>query len=278
MNGLAAIIVLAAAGLLSDGEPVAIAGLQGLGDTRHHVANSRVLEKQLHVLVGLPEDYDASSAKTYPTIYILDGGELYPLLKSYSRYLYHSGEAPELILVAVSYGTSNWQEGNDRSHDYTAPTDEREFWGGAGDFQNFFSGELLPFIEENYRSAPDRRVIFGQSLGGQFVLYTAQTKPSLFWGHIASNPALHRNLPLFLSMRPEQAATSYLFVGDASKDHETFLEPRARWIEYWRSQQGLPWELRVETLDGHNHFSAPPESFRRGVRWLFADELQRGPQ
>jgi predicted alpha/beta superfamily hydrolase len=36
-----------------------------------------------------------------------------------------------------------------------------------------------------------------QGLGGQFVLYTALTRPDLFWGHIASNPALHRNLPFY---------------------------------------------------------------------------------
>ena len=176
--------------------------------------------------------------------------------------------------MARPYGTRDWQQGNDRSHDFTAPTEEREHWGGAADFQAFLRDELLPFIEANYRSSRDRRIIFGHSLGGQFVLYSAQTQPGLFWGHIASNPALHRNLPLFLAMRPKPPLTdSYVFVGDASQDGARFLEPRARWIDFWGGRPDPPWVLRTESLDGHNHFSAPPESFRRGIRWLFAGEL-----
>ena len=276
MIGLNTVLISADAATVSAGQPAAIEGLQGLGDTRYHDVESEVLDKRLHVLVGLPDDYDASAETNYPTVYVLDGGELYPLLKSYSRYLFNGGEVPKLMLVAISYGTSDWQQGNDRSHDYTAPTDEREYWGGAADFQAFLSDELLPFIEANYRSARDQRIIFGHSLGGQFVLYSAQTQPGLFRGHIASNPALHRNLPLFLATRPESPLTpSFLFVGDGSDDDARFLEPRARWIEHWARQPNLPWVLRTESLDGHNHFSAPPESFRRGIRWMFAEELAR---
>jgi predicted alpha/beta superfamily hydrolase len=275
MIALSAALIFAASATISPGQPVSIGGLQGLDETRHHVVESEVRDKQLHILVGLPDGYDDSTEESYPTVYILDGGELYPMLKSYSNYLYNGGEAPKLILVAISYGTDDWQKGNDRSHDYTAPTDERDYWGGAADFQAFLGDELLPFIEESYRSSRDKRILFGHSLGGQFVLYSAQTRPGLFWGHIASNPALHRNLPLFLAMRPEPPQSkSLVFVGDGSEDDARFLEPRKRWIEHWSQQSDLPWALRTESLDGHNHFSAPPASFRRGIRWLFADELE----
>ena len=115
-------MLLVASGAISAGQSVDIDGLQGLGETRHHIVTSESLDKRFHVLVGLPEGYDQSADTTYPTVYILDGGELYPLFKSYSRYLRNGGEAPDLILVAISSGTSDWQNGNDRSHDYTAQT------------------------------------------------------------------------------------------------------------------------------------------------------------
>jgi predicted alpha/beta superfamily hydrolase len=269
LGAIPAVVALAASLPVQSAE---ITGMQGLGDTRHHIVTSRELDKRYHVLVGLPDGYDSNGDTDYPTVYVLDGGELYPVLKAYSGYLQDGKEAPALILVGISYGTSDWENGNDRSHDYTAPTDEREHWGGAADFQTFLSDELMPFIEENYRSRSDRRVVFGQSLGGQFVLFTAQTSPDLFWGHIASNPALHRNLPLFLSMHPESPETeSHLFVGSASNDDPRFREPALKWIEHWSEQRQKPWRLHVETLEGHNHFSAPPASFRYGIRWLFSD-------
>ena len=250
-----------------------VEGMQGLGDTRHHVVTSESLDKDYHVLVGLPDDYAAAGDKTYPVVYVLDGGVLYPLFASYTQLLRLAGDVPDFILVGISYGTSDWQNGNARSHDFAAPTDEREFWGGAEDFRNFLEGELLPFVEARYRAQSDRRVLFGRSLGGQFVLYAAQTRPDLFWGHIASNPALHRNLPLFLSMEPEPAASqSHLFVSSGENDDPVFREPALEWIEHWSEKEDLPWRLHVETLDGHNHFSTPAAAFRRGLKWLFVPD------
>jgi predicted alpha/beta superfamily hydrolase len=253
---------------------VGIDGLQGLGDTRHHVVASETLDRSYDVLVGLPDGYDPSAETDYPTVYILDGGELYPLLRSYHRYLRNGGEAPDMILVAISYGTSDYEHGNDRSHDYTAPSDERDYWGGAEDFQAFLGGELIPFIESNYRSRSDRRIVFGQSIGGQFILFTALTEPTLFWGHIASNPALHRNLPFFLQTHaaaPAADGRSNVYVASGSEDDPRFREPALEWIAHWTGVKEKPWRLRAETLDGHGHFSAPPASFRRGILWLFAD-------
>jgi predicted alpha/beta superfamily hydrolase len=253
-------------------EPVAVEGLQSLNDTHHHVVSAESLEKEFHVLVKLPPSYEAGPQRSYPTMYILDGGELFPLFASYSGYLTFGREIPELILVAISYGTDDWRQGNDRGHDYTAPTDEREHWGGAADFQKFLAGELIPFVEGTYRSDAGQRIIFGQSLGGQFVLFTAQTRPDLFWGHIASNPALHRNLPFFLETHPgPQDVESRLFVGSGSDDDPQYRGPALQWIDHWTSREDRPWRLETRTLDGHSHFSAPPASFRDGLRWLFSD-------
>lgn len=274
MNTSSVILAMVAAGAISPAEPVHVAGLQVLGNTQHHVIESESLGRSYDVLVGLPDGYDETDATSYPTIYILDGGELYPLFRAYYQYLRNGGDAPEMILVAISYGTSDFRKGNNRGHDYTAPSDEREHYGGAKDFQTFLGDELIPFIETSYRSRATRRIVFGQSLGGQFVLYSAQTRPTLFWGHIASNPALHRNLDLFLTMTPEipqEGALSYLFVGSGSDDDPQYRKPALQWINHWTHVEPKPWHLRAVTLDGHNHFSAPPASFRRGIRWLFSD-------
>ena len=278
VNLLTSLSVLLLSYAATDGTPVEVSGLQGLGDTRHHLVTSVAAEDDYHVLVGLPQSYEESADRDYPTLYILDGGALYPILKGYYRFLRLSGESPEMILVAISYGTADWREGNNRGHDYTAPTDEREFWGGAADFQRFLANELIPYVEDRYRSRSDRRIVFGRSLGGQFVLFTAQTQPDLFWGHIASNPALHRNLELFLSMEPKEAPSTaaHLYVSSASNDDPVFRGPALGWAEHWTGKAETPWRLNFETLDGHNHFSTPAESFRRAILWLFPEVGEGG--
>lgn len=249
--------------------------MQGLGDTRYQQIDSEIIGRPYHIFIMLPDGYDQSAEEFYPTIYVLDGGALFPLLSSYYRHLNFGEEIPDAIIVGISYGSASFEDGNYRATDYTAKSSERDYWGGAEKFQRFLSDELLPLIERTYRSRADRRVIFGQSIGGQFVLYTALTMPDLFWGHIASNPALHRNLPFFLQTYGKAASAgeqSKLFVASGSLDDPRFREPALEWIEHWSNKDDNPWQLKTMNLDGHSHMSAPPASFRQGMTWLFSKD------
>lgn len=247
--------------------------LQSLGEVKYHELKSERLARSFHIFVDLPENY-LSSDQSYPAIYLLDGGNTFPLMAAYHHYLRFGDEAPEAILVGISYGADTFKEGNWRSTDYTAPSEEREFWGGATAFQAVLQEDLLPLIESSYRSDPSKRVIFGQSLGGQFVLFNALTKPELFFGHIASNPALHRNLPFFLNWHGEQAIkgpVSRVFVSSGEFDDPVFREPTLEWLGHWQLVNPAPWTLETRTLAGQTHLSATPEAFRQGLAWIFSN-------
>ncbi len=247
--------------------------LHGLGDTRYHHVESEAVGRGFHVYVSVPAGY-AEAAERYPALYVLDGGALYPIFASYYRYLEFGEEVPEMIIVGIAYDGDDFAGGNYRGTDYTAPSDEREYWGGAPRFQAFLDRELLPLVESTYRADSERRIIFGQSIGGQFVLYTAQTMPGLFWGHIASNPALHRNVDFFLDTRPPADAPSgsRLYVASATGDDPRFREPALAWMRHWNTVDEKPWQLATVDLEGHSHMSAPPASFRGGLRWLFGTD------
>lgn len=263
---------------ISPGQSLAVDSkyLHGLGDTQYHRVESEHVGRGFHVYVMLPPDYDEATGKEYPTIYLLDGGGLYPLMTAYYRYLNFGEEIPDAIIVGISYGSDNFEAGNFRSTDYTAPSSERDFWGGAEAFQNFLGNELFPVIEKSYASDATRRIIFGQSIGGQFVLYSALTRPELFWGRIASNPALHRNLPFFLKTHfqtEKTPADTRLFVANGTLNDARFQVPAQKWIEHWSSADSIPWDLETVDLEGHSHMSTPPAAFRQGMRWLFADSV-----
>ena len=247
--------------------------LQSFGDVEYHELKATKLERSFHIFVDLPEDYRKSGA-TYPTVYLLDGGNTFPLMAAYHHYLRFGDEALPVILVGISYAADTFKEGNYRSTDFTAPSEERDFWGGAPVFQGILRDELLPLIENTYRADPTKRVIFGHSLGGQFVLYTALTHPKLFYGHIASNPALHRNLPFFLEWQGKTDSpvnVSRLFVASGELDNARFREPTLNWISHWQAETARPWILETRTLAGQTHLSAVPESFRQGLGWVFSD-------
>ena len=252
-------------------EPPSFNNLQSLAGVQYHFLEPRQLDRKLHIYVRLPVSHGAKE-RTYPTIYLLDGGITFPLMAGYYRYMELSGRVPEAILVGVSYGTDDWRKGNMRSTDFTAPSKERAHYGGADAFLAFFERELFPLIEGSYASGSKQRVVFGQSLGGQFVLHALLNRPDLFAGYIASNPALHRNLDLFLPQANANAAlaTVKLYVSSGEHDDARFRTPALAWRNAWQGTANVKWYWTFETLPGQNHFSAAPEAFRRGVSWVLA--------
>lgn len=256
-------------------ETLDLRGMQGFS-TVHRIDLERPGREQRYtLLVREPESYRENPERRYPAVYLLDGGLTFAALGGYYRYLRLGEEVPELFVVGISYGTEDWRQGNARSRDYTAPAAERDFWGGAGEFLTFLLERIVPTVETSFRVDPQRRILFGQSIGGQFVLFAARSAPESFHGLIASNPALHRNLQFFLepvAAAQPGASRPRLFVSSAAGDEPQFREPAQRWIAHWRAAQQAPWILETRDLVGHGHFSALPEAFRQGLRWIFAVE------
>tara|TARA_R110002111_G_scaffold225996_4_gene287752 strand:+ start:1951 stop:2796 length:846 start_codon:yes stop_codon:yes gene_type:complete len=225
---------------------------------------SKILARDFHLLVKLPANY-ATAKQHYPTIYLLDGGATFPMLAGYYYYLQLEQLVPDAIIVGISYGTADFEQGNMRSTDYTAPSKERSYWGGAAKFQEVLIKEIFPAIESAYRSDNSKRIIFGQSLGGQFVLFSALTKPELFAGHIASNPALHRNLDFFIGSFYAKKPMTRLYVASGTQDDPRFRQPALTWMEHWQHQTNAPFLLRTGSLDGYGHFSIAPAAFKQGL-------------
>jgi len=96
----------------------------------------------------------------------------------------------------------------------------------------------------------------------------------MFWGHIASNPALHRNLDYFMGWKggvEMPLGATRLFVAEGEFNDPRFKTPATEWIEYWSShERKKPFLLEVQVLSGHSHLSAVTESFRQGLHWLFS--------
>jgi predicted alpha/beta superfamily hydrolase len=243
--------------------------LQSLGHVDYLTFNPEEPQREMHVFVDLPEAYEASRDH-YPTIYLLDGGNTYPLLAAYHHYLRFGNEAPRVILVGISYGADSFREGNMRQTDFTAPSRERDFWGGGETFLRALEQELIPLIEQRYRAAPGQRILFGHSLGGQLVLLAAMRRPGLFNGLIASNPAIVGNLDYFLdanTLSPATGEQTRLFLALAEQERDELRVNTLAWKDRWQAAQP-PWELEFMILPDQTHLSSVAESFRQGLRWL----------
>ena len=221
--------------------------------------------------VRLPEGYDAAAARTYPTIYLLDGDTLFPILAANHLFLTYDDGLPEAIVVGIAYGGFD-PAVNRRNIDFQSPGEGvAPDAAGAAAFQRFLKTELIPEIERRHRSDASRRVLFGQSRGGAFVLYSAVTDPDLFRGRIASNPSITPGIesllePAAASTRPDLT----LVVTSGTRDRADLQDEAARWLAVWEARPERPWRLFGERIEGGTHAANAPDAYRRGLHRLFS--------
>lgn len=234
--------------------------------------DSAAVGRGFHVHVRLPDGYNPDAPVRHPVVYLLDGDSLFPILAANHLFLTYDDALPEAIIVGIAYGGFD-PSVNRRSYDFSAPAaDARDGEGGADRFLAFLRDELLPEVERRYGADPARRVLFGQSRGGYFVLYSAFVAPDLFWGRIASNPTFDPGRARFFAPAAASSREGLrLVVTSGSQDRPALREAALAWAEAWRGRAGAPWSLDLVTIPGGTHAANSTDSYRAGMRLLFRD-------
>ena len=232
--------------------------------------DSRHVGRGFHIYVRLPDGYRPDAAAAWPTVYLTDGDSLFPILAANHLFLTYDDQLPEAIVVGIAYGGFD-PSVNRRNIDFQAPGDGvAAEQAGAEAFQRFLKDELIPEVERRYRPDASRRVLFGQSRGGAFVLYSAVTDPDLFWGRIASNPSLTPGMESLLAPAAGFSRDDLgLVVVSGTRDRQDLQAEAAQWLSTWEARDRRPWRLRGMRLPGGTHAANAPDAYRLGMNWLF---------
>lgn len=157
-----------------------------IGET--HTLASKPLAQDRTVNVYLPADY-ATSGKTYPVLYLIDGGLDQDFLHITGTSALGALWARSQGVIVVGIATQ------DRRRELTGPTQDaallKEFptSGGSAAFRAFIRDEVMPMVAKSYRSSGETGVI-GESLAGLFIVETYLTEPDLFDHYAAISPSL----------------------------------------------------------------------------------------
>jgi predicted alpha/beta superfamily hydrolase len=234
--------------------------------------NSQAANRLYHVFIRYPEHYREEPGQHYPIVYLLDGDSLFPLLAPQHVFLHYDEGLPEAIVVGIAYG-SFAAPANARGYDFSAPAaDARADQGGAPAFLRFLRTELLPQVEARVRADPARRVLVGQSRSGYFALWSAWADPDLFWGRIASNPAVSPGRELLFRLPATTPTRDDLGVALVSGTHDDSAARRAgalEWGERWEGAPDAPWDANLIEIEGGTHAASIGEAYRHGMLWLF---------
>lgn len=146
------------------------------GVTSPQLGNARDL------LVYLPPSY-AAAHRTYPTLYMHDGQNLFDDATSFAGE-WRVDETLEALaedgIEAIVVGIPN--AGEQRLAEYS-PFEDARFGGGrAGDYVRFLVETVKPRVDEAFRTTGDREAtgIFGSSMGGLVSLYAFFERPEVF--------------------------------------------------------------------------------------------------
>ncbi|MFH1850845.1 MAG: alpha/beta hydrolase-fold protein [Candidatus Neomarinimicrobiota bacterium] len=184
---------------------------------------SEILGEQRVLLVHLPDEYTQTEIH-YPVLYLLDGDDHFHHVTGLIDRQADLGLMPRMIVVGL--------RNSNRNRDFT-PTSVNYLStsGGADQFLEFLSNELIPSVDSQFRTAPYRMLV-GHSLGGLLTAYAFLNKPDLFSSYIILSPdLLYDEENIFsgaadrLKAMPATRKSVYLAVGSSE---EKLINPSQR--------------------------------------------------
>jgi predicted alpha/beta superfamily hydrolase len=159
--------------------------------------SSVTLKEVRPYLIYTPPSYDdtTTAPQRYPVLYLLDGDAHFHsvsgLIQILGTGVNGTYAIPEMIVVAIP--------NTDRMRDMSPtnvtvgfdgkPQPALRTSGGMGNFLTFIKTELIPHVEQRYRTMP-YRVFIGHSLGGITAINALYTIPETFSAYVAIDPSL----------------------------------------------------------------------------------------
>jgi len=225
---------------------------------------SHVLGEERTLLIDLPTEYDFTQSR-FPVLYLLDGLANFQHAAATVDFLARNGRIPQMIVVGITNAA--------RTRDFT-PThiDDQESSGGGDEFLQFVGKELIPYIDERYRTQPFR-ALFGHSLTGMFTIYTMLAEPDLFGGYIAASPYLEYDDGRVIDLAEETLSqgteiNKSLFISLGDEPEYVELVERFTGVLGENQDSGLEWEYTV--MENDDHASTPLKSLYQGLEMIFA--------
>ena len=147
--------------------------------------------------IYLPASYNQMPDRRYPVMYMFDGHNVFfdsdaTYGKSWGMNKYMQESKKQVIIVAIECN----HEGNGRLEEYSPFDSESATLGklkGKGRlYMNWLIKTLKPYIDEKYRTLPDRKntLICGSSMGGLMALYGATVFNHVFQRAACLSPSL----------------------------------------------------------------------------------------
>lgn len=253
--------------------------------SHQHDLRSGTDGREYRLFVAVPPGYDPAGSERYAVTYVLDGNVVFPFAVVAQRMFRLFDEVPDLIVVGIGYPVrffpetipSRWRDLTPvRNEKLDAEQSERlgvELRSGGGkEFLRLLREEVIPFVDDHYRTTGDR-ALWGHSLGGSFALYTLFESPELFQRYGISSPSLPVSGEVVFEREAAYAEQNgslpaRVFITVGSEEHN--ISPAtARLVDTLRERAYDGLTLGSHVFQEESHVSVFPAAFSRGMRFLY---------
>jgi predicted alpha/beta superfamily hydrolase len=259
---------------------------------------SEILNSDREISVYLPNSYNDNNYINYPVLYLLDGRKFF---NSFSGVLTQlssdaSPQLPEMIVIGIT--SQDRVKDSSPTYSLIGYTNEEEngleVSGGADNFLKFIQKELIPFVENNYRTN-SYRTLAGYSFTGLPVLQALFSIPETFNSYLVidfsawwDNEVMKQRLKKFSKEYKGSKRDIFLTTVDRVANNVYPEKYNTGWDFIQEFEQNPPanisFDYKKYGYKEENHHSMPLISFIDGLKYIFRghmvnyDEMYTNPE
>uniref|UniRef100_UPI00321729BF alpha/beta hydrolase n=1 Tax=uncultured Draconibacterium sp. TaxID=1573823 RepID=UPI00321729BF len=220
------------------------------------VLKSDILNQDREIYIYLPKDYDTSDLK-YSTHYVLDGEIIFFSYSGIVEIKSQNEDIPEAIVI----GIPNINRGFDLNSN-----------ANGHNFLKFVTQELIPYIDNNYRTN-ENRVLTGYSMAGNFVIYALLSGQDYFNMFLSGSP--YR-----LDMYTDETIGSFfdslkskktLYTSIGSKDRAKQLEIYNTFCMQFSKESNRFLDFKHEVVMNRDHDNNFLINWQDGLDYIYKD-------
>jgi len=256
------------------------------------VVSSNITNQDYRLFVVTPENYNSSLEVVYEVVYVLDiTAEDSAQLVQFQRTFAQLPNIPEFILVGVGFSRDEEHRGLRTAHFSPSRNDKIDNeilalyptlsesenvrnWqsGGAREFANVLSSDIIPYIEANFATS-NSDTVMGASLAGLFLAVVLFEQPEMFENYVITSPSVWwNNFELFENAsslyRKDLQGKVYLSVGGL--ENSEMLESYNRLSNTLEENESANLIFSSEIIENQTHLSVVPLSYMNGLSFIFS--------
>ena len=250
---------------------------------------SKIMGKDYQLYISLPNGYSSNDTVPFPVLYVLDGRLAFPLFNTIREI--RARELEDVIIVCINCGLDYNSWFVNRFYDYTPSSDtsvQRSYEkqlklpegaiqaGGAEKFLECITTEIIPYIDNHYKTNNDRGIT-GSSLGGLFAAYCLLHSKGVFNRYGINSPSLWWNNcelqtqgeSLFTETTPLPKPPTSIFISVGAQEGPTMVPIIEKFSALLGSRADHKLAITSQIFEDETHLSVVPASYNRSLSALY---------